>query len=166
MITNNAPRSPGSRGVDYLVGFVFFILGLSMFGKGNTAGGFTFLIIGVVFLLSGQPGLNGKKAGHDTSGFPTEGQSRREQADTERKLRDKALGPDTRGGTPAAMPQRPSYPMNPAPSRQGGTTKPSRGFEVHMTADEIGRRREELKGLLDSGIITKEEYYDRLRRMH
>ena len=163
MITNNAPGSPGSRGVGYMVGFVFFIVGLSMFGRGNAAGGFTFLILGVVFLLSGQPGLNGKKAGRGTDGFPPEAQAREEQADTERKLRKEALAPDGRNRAPTAPAASPAQQRT---GRHPEMTRTANGLEAHMTANEISQRREELKGLLDSGIITKEEYYDRLRRLN
>lgn len=157
MVSNNTPTKSGSN---YAVGIIFFIVGFAMIAEHNNAGGFTFIILGFVFLTAG---VSGSKHAAGTrpggNGFPSAPEIREEQASAERKLRKEALGPDVRNRAPAApAAQQP-------PVRHPEMTRTERGFQVHMTADEIYQRRDELKGLLDSGIITKEEYYDRLRKL-
>ena len=194
MVSNNTPTKNGSN---YAVGLIFFIVGFAMIAEHNTAGGFTFIILGFVFLTAGVSGSKhtaGMRPGG--GGFPSASEIREEQASAERKLRKEAMAPRDAGARPggSGFPSAPeireeqasaerklrkealapdkrdwgqaSPSTQQSPVRHPEMTRTEHGFEVHMTADEISQRREELKGLLDSGIITKDEYYDRLRRLH
>ena len=150
MLPNNVPEKKTNPGL--AIGLVFIAVGIAMMGANNMGGGVTFLILGIVFLV-GQQSVQGKKKDENQSdGFPSEPQIRESQAASERKLHDEALAPDGKDSSPA--PRRTPQVQEPL----------SKMREQSVRVDENEQRKEELKGLLESGIITKEEYRDRLKK--
>lgn len=187
MLPNNVPEKKTNPGL--ALGLVFIAVGISMLGTNapTPGGGVVFIILGIVFLI-GYLASEKKKTENQPGGFPSEPQARESQAASEQKLHDEATAPDAKSDGPAR--QTPPVPMyqnetqgsRAASERQlrsealapdGKNNYPAqtqqkssaRGFDVHMTANEIDRRRDELKGMLESGIITKEEYRDRLKNL-
>lgn len=145
MRPDNIPEKKTSPGL--ATGIIFIAVGLSMLGENNSAGGAVFLILGLIFLVGHAAARGGgakKKARGD---MPPEPELRERQAAAERRLRGEALAPD--GRKPA--------PIRSAPAR------PAAEPAVRTRADGLEQRREELRGLLDSGIIDRDEYRDRMR---
>lgn len=186
MRPNNNPEGKTNPGL--AIGVIFMVLGLALMFKNSMGGGAVFFILGIVFLAGQKPVQNQTKTANQPRSFPTETQIRKSQADSERQLQGQALSPD--GSSKQPVRQAPPAPRwesqireNQTPSErqlQGQALAPdgnselpkqtrqkstARGFDVHMTTDEISRRADELKGLLDSGIITKDEYRDRLQKL-
>ncbi len=149
MQRNDIPETKTNPGL--MIGIVFLAVGVALLGAENFGGGIVFIILGVIFLI-GYQAAEKKKGRNSPGGFPSEPEIRRCQADSERKLHDEAFAPDGRsvspaGGTPPMGTQRPL---------------PAQRTEIQREADENEMRKEELRGLLESGIITKEEYRDRM----
>jgi hypothetical protein len=155
MLPNNIPEEKkGNPGL--AVGVVFIAVGIAMMGTHNMGGGVTFFILGILFLLGQRSSAKRNKAGSPPGNFPSRPEIRERQATAERKLRKEALAPDEREnpfgqGTPSA----PMRETPPAPMQEPA---------IRMSKNELEQRKEELRGLLESGIITKEEYQDRLRK--
>lgn len=150
MLPNNVPEKKTNPGL--AVGVVFIAVGIAMMGANNMGAGVTFLILGIVF-LAGQQSVQGKKEnGNQSGGFPSVPQIRESQAASEQKLHDEALAPDGKDGS--------SAPRTPPVQEPLSTMR-----EQSVRVDENEQRKEELKGLLESGIITKEEYRDRLKKL-
>ena len=190
MRPNNIPEEKTSPIL--AIGVVFIAVGIAMLGANNTACGVTFFILGVSFLI-GQQSARGKEGkGNPPGTFPSEPQVRESQAASERKLRGEALAPDGKSNFPAR--QTPPAQTPPAPMREpkvresqaaserklrdealapDGNSRfpvqmpstPMQKPDVRMNANEAEKRKEELRSLLESGIITKDEYRDRVRNL-
>ena len=133
----------------FAVGVIFIAVGVAMMFSGNRNGGITFLILGMAFLAGKASARAGGKQAKPPRGFPSEPEIRESQAASERKLRGEALAPD-RGEELSGRP---------APRA------PARGPAARMNANELEQRREKLLGLLDSGIIDRDEYRDRMKKL-
>lgn len=125
----------------FAAGVIFLAVGIAMMFGGNRSGGVTFLILGMAFLVGKASSRSGGRQAKRKGAFPSEPEIRESQAASERKLRGEALAPDR------------------------GEELPARGPAVHMSANELEQRREELRGLLDSGIIDRDEYRDRMKKL-
>lgn len=186
MRQNNIPEGRTNSGL--AIGVIFMILGLALMFTNNLGGGVVFFILGIAFLAGQQSGQKQAKTANQPRSFPTESEIRKSQADSEQQLRSEAMVADGRSSRP--VPQTPPVPRWESQIRQNQTASErqlrgaalapdgrsnfpmqprqkssARGFDIHMTADEISQREDELKGLLDSGIITKDEYHDRLQKL-
>jgi hypothetical protein len=147
MLPNNIPDEKKSN-PGLAVGVVFIAVGIAMMGTHNMGGGVTFFILGILFLLGQRSSAKRNKAGSPPGNFPSRPEIRERQATAERKLRKEALAPDEREN----------------PFGQGTPSAPMQEPAIRMSKNELEQRKEELRGLLESGIITKEEYQDRLRK--
>lgn len=146
MLPNNVPEKKSNPVL--ILGLVFIAVGISMLGTNTPTpgGGIVFVILGIVF-LAGYIASEKEKAEKKPGGFPTEPQIRENQSAKERELRKEALAPEER------------------PDQAAGQTPPSWESTIRLSPDEIEQRKEELKSLLESGILTREEYGERMREL-
>lgn len=153
-------KNPGGKAIMVFIGVIFILVGMSTL-RSSVITGVIFICFGIFFLSRMNTAAKQRNRGNFPGrlppppvnrGRPAETE-RSHPAETERRLRKEALAPDEKS---SAKEQSGSYPRQAAAAC---------GFRVSMSAEELARRRDDLKGLLDSGIITDEEYRDRLQKL-
>lgn len=137
-------------GSNLIFGAALLIFALVELSQQKISLGVVFLVIGIYYLFVGMR-IRKDEAGN------------RSTARKESELQRQALAPDAKTPEKMCEPLRTRAPESAWDGTSSSCEEPEKTVQYGYKENE--ERLDELKGLLDSGIISEEEYQERLRRI-